>query len=100
MEIWKFTVVLTFDLLLPGAPGEEDQQWEELPEGDASPPAAAHQQEDLLTQAAGDTLPQHRGQECLSNKRANKNAGRTGLTNQWRRGSEVLSNQRKRGSGG
>ena len=42
---------------LPGAPGHEDQEGEELPEGDAA--AAAHLAEDLVCQAAGHALPQH-----------------------------------------
>ena len=50
-------LVPTFELLLPGAPGDEDQEGEELPEGDAA--AAAHLAEDLVCQAAGHALPQH-----------------------------------------
>ena len=55
--------LLTFDLLLPGAPGEKDEEGEELPERDAA--AGAHQAEYLLAQAPGDPLAQHRAQESL-----------------------------------
>ena len=41
-----FGELLTFELLLPGAPGDEDEECEEVPEGDSSP--SPHQAEDLL----------------------------------------------------
>jgi hypothetical protein len=58
---------LTFDLLLPGAASEKDQEGEELPERDAACPtaAAAHQAEDLLPQAPRDPFSQHRAEERL-----------------------------------
>ena len=41
-----FGGLLTFELLLPGAPGDEDEECKEVPEGDSSP--SPHQAEDLL----------------------------------------------------